>query len=470
MGREIAAVGGMFEPTNAAGSFVASGVSIDSRTIKPGDLFVAIKGEARDGHEFVAKALAQGAAGAIVDHAVAGAQGTLITFSDTLKGLEKLGAAARDRAPAKRIAVTGSVGKTGTKEALKVALGASGATHASEASYNNLWGVPLTLARMPADTRYGVFEIGMNHSGEITPLSRQVKPHAAIITTVEPVHLEFFDGVEEIAEAKAEIFAGLERGGAAILNLDNPHFDRLRLRAKEAGARIITFGEHPEADARLDAIDLGPDGSNIRAKICGVPVDYHLASPGRHVARNSLAVLAGVYALGADLKAAARALDALKPPPGRGARMRVDIPGGSLTLVDESYNANPASMRAAIANLALLTAGKGRRIAVLGDMLELGPKSPSLHAGLAEPIGQARIDKVFVCGPMMKHLFDALPASVRGGYAPSSKELADLVATAIQPGDAVMIKGSLGSRMKTVVERLEKLDQAKSAMSATGGK
>ncbi|MFZ1990462.1 MAG: UDP-N-acetylmuramoylalanyl-D-glutamyl-2,6-diaminopimelate--D-alanyl-D-alanine ligase [Alphaproteobacteria bacterium] len=466
-GAEILATGARFEPENAAANFIATGVSIDTRTLKPGDLFVAIRGEARDGHEFAAQALGQGASAALVDHAIEGAKGTFIFADDSLKGLERLGAAARDRSAAKRIAVTGSVGKTGTKEALRTALGASGATHASEASYNNMWGVPLTLARMPADTKFGVFEIGMNHSGEITPLSRLVQPHAAIITTVEPVHLQYFDSVEEIAEAKAEIFAGLVPGGAAILNLDNPHFPRLSMRAREAGARIITFGENQTADARLLAIDLGPDGSNIRARICGTDVEYHLASPGRHVARNSLAVLAGVFALGADLASAARALNSLKPPPGRGARRQISLGSGSFTLIDESYNANPASMRPAIANLALLGAQAARRIAVLGDMLELGRGSAELHAALVDPLEQAGIDAVYLCGPMMKNLFDVMPSRHRGGYAATSKELADIVAADVRAGDAVMIKGSLGSRMKLIVERLEKLDRPMRA--ANGG-
>jgi UDP-N-acetylmuramoyl-tripeptide--D-alanyl-D-alanine ligase len=459
---EICAIGARFEPQSAEADFEATGVSIDSRTLSRGDLFVAIHGEARDGHEFVAKALSEGAAGALVDHPpTERGEGVLIYVDDTLKGLERLGLAARERSPAKRIAVTGSVGKTGTKEALRIALAASGRTHASDASYNNLWGVPLTLARMPRETEFGVFEIGMNHPGEITPLSKQVRPHAAIITTVEPVHLQFFDSVEEIAEAKAEIFNGLEPGGTAVLNIDNPHYERLKLRAEQAGAgRIIAFGEDARADAFLEAIDLGPEGSNVRARICGLSVEYHLASPGRHVAHNSLAVLAGVYAIGADLKAAAHALNMVKPPSGRGARRIVNLVGGPLTLIDESYNANPVSMRAAIANLALQGAAAGlRRVAVLGDMLELGAAAPSLHAALAEPLGEARIDKVYLCGPMMRSLFDALPEEQRGAYAQSSKELAEIVAEEVRAGDVVMIKGSLGSRMKAVVERLEALDR-----------
>jgi UDP-N-acetylmuramoyl-tripeptide--D-alanyl-D-alanine ligase len=458
--RELVKAGGRFLSAPAP-SFAVSGVSIDSRTLEPGDLFVAIKG-ARDGHEFVAQAFANGAAAAMVDHAPEGLAGgaALLLVEDTLKGLERLGAIARERAPAQRIAVTGSVGKTGTKEALKVALAASGPTHASAASYNNLWGVPLTLARMPRAARYGVFEIGMNHPGEITPLSRQVRPHAAIVTTVEPVHLEFFDSVEEIAEAKAEIFAGLEPGGAAILNRDNPHYARLAMRARDAGAEIIAFGEHAEADARLEAIELGPDGSRIRARILGREVSYSIASPGRHVARNSLAVLAGVAALDADLPAAAAALSALKPPPGRGARAEIQLAAGALILIDESYNANPASMRAAIANLALLAPKGGRRIAALGDMLELGPRAGELHAGLADAIEEAGIDLVFLSGPMMRHLYDRLPESRRGAYAPNAAELAEAVAANVASGDAVMVKGSLGSRMKTVVERLQRMNTA----------
>jgi UDP-N-acetylmuramoyl-tripeptide--D-alanyl-D-alanine ligase len=459
--KELAASGARFDPEPAA-HFAVSGVSIDSRSLKSGDLFVALR-HARDGHEFVAQALETGAAAAMVDHAPVPRPGDarLLFVEDTLKGLERLGAAARDRSPAKRIAVTGSVGKTGTKEALRLALAASGATHASEASYNNLWGVPLTLARMPRQTRYGVFEIGMNHAGEITPLSRQVRPHVTIITTVEPVHLEFFDSVEEIAEAKAEIFAGLEPGGAAILNRDNPHFARLALRAREAGAaRIISFGEAPDADARLEEIDLAPDGSEIRARIMGLDLSYRVSSPGRHIAHNSLAVLAGVVALGADPRAAAQALSAMRPQTGRGAPAEIALPGGPLLLIDESYNANPASMRAALANFALQSPKGGRRIIALGDMLELGPAAPELHAALVSAIESCGVDLVFLAGPMMKHLYDRLPPGLRGAYTPTAAELAEEVAAGVAPGDAIMIKGSLGSRMKTVVERLKGMDRA----------
>ena len=273
------------------------------------------------------------------------------------------------------IGVTGSVGKTGTKEALRLALARSGETHASVASYNNHWGVPLSLARCPASARYAVFEMGMNHAGEIEPLTRLVRPHVAIVTTVEPVHLEFFGSVEAIADAKAEIFRGLEPGGAAVINRDNPQFARLAARAKSAGVeRIVSFGEHAKADARLIKCALHPDCSTVQARILGTDVTYKLGAPGRHVVLNSLAVLAAASLAGADLALAALALADLKPPSGgRGARITLDLPGGTALLIDESYNANPASMRAALALLGQAPMGpRGRRIAVLGDMLELG--------------------------------------------------------------------------------------------------
>ena len=464
--QELVSIDAKFLP-EVRPDFSVNGISIDSRSVKPGELFVALR-SARDGHEFVNAAIAAGACAALVDHVPDATTGApLLIVEDTLKGLERLGGKARERSSALRIAVTGSVGKTGTKEALKIALGASGKTHASESSYNNLWGVPLTLARMPRESAYGVFEIGMNHSGEITPLSLQVRPQAAIITTVEPVHLEFFDSVEEIAEAKAEIFAGLELGGTAILNLDNPHFARLKMRAEQAHARIVGFGEHPDADARLVSIELGPEGSKIRARILGTDVSYELSSPGRHVARNSLAVLAGVSVLGADVGHAAHALSALKPAPGRGVRTQIAFAGGAVTLIDESYNANPASMRAAIANLALLASKGGRRIVVLGDMLELGPRGAELHSALVDAVEAARIDLVYLCGPLMKHLYDRLPVSRRGAYAPSSAELAPQITASLRVGDAVMIKGSLGSRMKYIVDRVRAMDET--PKTASGG-
>jgi UDP-N-acetylmuramoyl-tripeptide--D-alanyl-D-alanine ligase len=438
--------------------WTARGVSIDSRTLESGDLFVAIKGEHSDGHAYVAKAFERGAAAAIVSDVTDAMRkaGPLVVVPDALEALNQLGRAARRRAGAKVVAVTGSVGKTGTKEALRMLLSEQGPTHASAASYNNLWGVPLSLARMPADTRYGIFEIGMNHSGEITPLSKLVEPFIALITTVEAVHMAYFDSVEEIADAKAEIFDGLQKGGVAILNRDNPHFARLEARAKKAGAgRIISFGEHKDADARLEKVALKEDCSCVSAIICGQPVTYKLGMPGRHIVMNSLAMLACISALEADLAMAALALAHLEAPKGRGERIRVDAPGRPFMLIDESYNANPVSMRAAIDALGRTEPGhRARRIAVMGDMLELGPNSIALHREMAQPLAQAEIDLVFACGPHMRELFKALPADRQGFYAETSAGLMTPLAEAIQEGDVVMVKGSNGSRMKPVVEML----------------
>ena len=467
----IAATGGKAE----GAAWTASGVSIDSRTLEPGDLFVAIAGENSDGHIYVEGALKKGAAAAIVARpdAAMRAAGPLVVVEDTLKALEALGRAARRRTQAKVVAVTGSVGKTGTKEALRLILSEQGATHASAASYNNMWGVPLSLARMPADTRFGIFEVGMNHPGEITPLSKLVEPFAALITTVEAVHMAFFDSVEQIADAKGEIFDGLQKGGVAILNRDNPHFERLLAKAKASGAgRIISFGEHPQADARLDKAALKEDCSCVSATICGQPVTYKLAVPGRHIVMNSLAMLAVVDALGADLAMAALAMAHLKAPKGRGERHRVDTPLGAFTLIDESYNANPASMRAALEALGQAKPeGKGRRIAVIGDMLELGEESIAMHRGLAETIRKADVDLVFASGPHMRELFKALPASAQGGYAETSAELGEMLREAVEPGDVVMVKGSLGSRMGPIVDLLRGLgdDEGESIRRNRGG-
>ena len=351
-----------------------SGVSIDTRTLKPGDLFFAIKGDARDGHDFVAAALEKGAAAAVVLESRAGefaGKGPLFAVPDVLEAMVALGRASRARSQARIVAVTGSVGKTGTKEALRTVLSAQGATHASAASYNNHWGVPLTLARMPADSRFGVFEIGMNHAGEITPLVAMVRPHVALITTVEPVHLENLGSVEAIADAKAEIFSGLVEGGTAVINRDNPHYERLRRAAEASPAgRIVSFGEHPEADVRMTRVILQPDQSIVEAMLFGEAATFRIASPGKHVALNSLGVLGAVQALGADLALAAIALADVTPPTGRGEQIRLPAPGGEIALYDESYNANPASMRAALGVLGQGRVGvRGRRIAVLGDML-----------------------------------------------------------------------------------------------------
>jgi UDP-N-acetylmuramoyl-tripeptide--D-alanyl-D-alanine ligase len=437
------------------------GISIDTRTIVPGEAFFAIKGDARDGHAFVPAALAAGAGMAVVSvdqRAAMPKDAPLLVVPDVLDALRSLARAARARLPAKVIGVTGSVGKTGTKEALRLALTPSGQTHASAASYNNHWGVPLSLARCPASASYAVFEMGMNHAGEIAPLTRLVRPHVAIITTVEPVHLEFFRSVDEIADAKAEIFLGIETGGAAVLNRDNKQYARLARQAKSDGvARVVAFGEHERADARLIKVALQPDCSTVQAKILGQDVTYKLGAPGRHLVLNSLAVLAAAALTGADLALAALALAEVKPAAGRGARATLEVAGGTALLIDESYNANPASMRAALALLGQAALGpRGRRIAVLGDMLELGAEGAELHRALAKPVVASGIDLVFCCGPLMGSLWEALPPGRRGGYAESSAELQPQVLSAIGPGDAVMVKGSLGSRMGPIVEAFER--------------
>ncbi|MGB5093019.1 MAG: UDP-N-acetylmuramoylalanyl-D-glutamyl-2,6-diaminopimelate--D-alanyl-D-alanine ligase [Parvibaculum sp.] len=436
----------------------AHGVSIDSRTLQTGDLFVAIIGENSDGHDFVEKAFAAGAAAAIVSRVTPAMQATgpLVVVPDALEALNKLGHAARHRAKAKIVAVTGSVGKTSTKEALLMLLSAQGATHASAASYNNLWGVPLSLARMPADTQYGIFEVGMNHAGEIMPLSKLVEPHVAMVTTVEAVHMAFFDSVADIADAKGEIFTGLHEGGVAIINRDNPQFDRLRAHAEQAGAaRIISFGEHPEADARLEKLALKETCSCVSANICGVPMTYKLGVPGRHVVMNSLGILACIHALEADLALAALAFARLQAPKGRGARHLVEAPRRSFVVIDESYNANPASMRAALAALGQSEPPKGgRRIAVLGDMLELGDEAVAMHRDLAEPIAQAGVKLVFAAGPMMRELVKALPNGCNGFHADTSDGLLEALTNEIRDGDILMIKGSFGSRMGPIVEAL----------------
>jgi UDP-N-acetylmuramoyl-tripeptide--D-alanyl-D-alanine ligase len=447
-----------------AASIPVSGFSIDSRTIAPGEGFVAIRGPNRDGHAFVTAALERGASCAIVDKSFPpGDEEKLVRVGDTLEALNDLGRASRARAERTVvIAVTGSAGKTGTKEALRLALAPSGSVHASAKSFNNHWGVPLSLANMPKATRFGVFEIGMNHPGEIAALVPMVTPQIAIVTTVAPVHLGFFRSVEEIADAKAEIFDGVVPGGAAILNRDNPHYERLKARALGHGARIVGFGEARDAEARLLEVQLLPDASNVTADILGETVSYRLGAPGRHLVQNSLAVLAAAKLAGADLARAARALEDLHAGAGRGVRILVD--GGRMAIIDESYNANPASVRAALATLGLTPRNEfKRRIAVLGDMLELGPEGARLHAELAEAVDGAGVDVVFACGELMRGLFEALPSNRRGAYSKTSEELAPKLVEAVGPGDAIMVKGSLGSRMAPLVEALKRRFGAETA-------
>jgi UDP-N-acetylmuramoyl-tripeptide--D-alanyl-D-alanine ligase len=444
------------------------GLSIDSRTIAPGEAYFAIKGDIHDGHDFVDAALKAGAGLAVVAAAQRekfAADAPLLVVDDVLAGLVALADASRARLNAKIIAVTGSVGKTSTKEALRCVLTAQGETHASTASFNNHWGVPLSLARCPASVRFAIFEIGMNHSGEITPLVKMVRPHVAVITTVEPVHLEFFAGIEAIADAKAEIFAGLEPGGAVVLNRDNSQFARLEAHAREAGiSRIVSFGGHEKSDARLLDVSLHATCSAVHANLLDHDVTYKIGMPGRHMAMNSLAVLAGAALLGADLARAALSLSQLEAPAGRGVRRVLEVGHGEATLIDESYNANPASMSAALNVLGQAHVGPhGRRIAVLGDMLELGPTGPALHRGLIEAVRANQIDLVYCCGPLMRNLWDALSTGKRGGYAENSAALEAQAVAAIRAGDAIMVKGSLGSKMKTIVNALEKRFPGKAA-------
>jgi len=440
------------------------GASIDTRTLQPGDAFFAITGLARDGHEFVAAALEAGAAVAVIDEAHAAMlaplvadRGALLVAPDVLGALEAAARASRARSQARIVAVTGSVGKTSTKEALRLALAGQGRTHASVASYNNHWGVPLTLTRMPRETEFGVFEIGMSAPGEIRALTAMVRPHVAIVTTVAPVHLEFFPSVEAIADAKGEIFEGLEPEGAAIINADNPYAPRLRALAERAGAaRILTFGEAAGADVRLTREILQPDLSIVEARVFGEPATWRVGAPGHHMVVNSLGVLAAVQALGADVALAALALGQMSAPRGRGERTRLGAHGGDFLLIDESYNANPASMRAAIAALGKVEPGpRGRRIAVLADMLELGAQGVALHAGLAADLEAHDIDLVYAAGPMMQALWEALPPARRALHCDAPAGLEDAIVAAVHAGDVVMVKGSNSTRISRIVTALK---------------
>lgn len=446
------------DPEGGSGAAV-TGVSIDTRTLQPGDLFVALVDQ-RDGHHFVPAAFKAGAVAALVAQTYSRqvGDGALFRVDDPLKGLEALGRAARQRLSSKAriVGVTGSAGKTGTKEMLRTCLSRLGATHASEKSYNNHWGVPLTLARMPRETVFGVFEIGMNHAGEIRPLTKMVRPDAAIITTVEAVHLEHFPSVEAIADAKGEIFEGLPPGGAAIIKSDNPHAARLKSIAEKLGAMPVTFGFDANAGVRGLNFRASDDGSDMVVDVGGSSFPVHLAMPGRHIAENALAVAAALYFIGADVGKALAALADLAPPSGRGARSTLYVGEGEALLIDESYNANPASMRAALATLGAVPRQRySRRIAVLGDMLELGSEAPALHAGLKSAVDEADVDLVFACGPHMKGLYDALPAAKKGGYALTSSSIEATLAGNLRAGDVVMVKASNGTRLGPVVAALK---------------
>lgn len=446
----------------AHGSWQATGVSIDTRTINPGDLFIALRGDSMDGHDYALQALAKGAAAVMIDHRPAGISddAPVLMVDDTFAALQALGHAARQRCGARIIGITGSVGKTGTKEMLAQVFSAFGQTHASKASFNNHWGVPFSLSVMNPGSDYGIFEMGMNHSGEITPLTMMVRPDVAIITTVEPVHLENFDSIEQIADAKAEIFAGMDHNGTAIINRDNPHYARLLAAAKTMGVKTLSFGEHDGADAQLLECLLASNGTRVRANVCGEEISFTLLIPGKHIALNALSVLLAVKAMGQPVVKAAQQLEKIEPIAGRGKRELIDLGDAEnpVTLIDESYNASPVAMRAAFKVLALIDPGRGgRRIAVLGDMLELGQDGPRQHAELSLPLMAADVNLVYTCGALMKNLHDALAPEQRGEHRDSSRDLAQIVPDVLVPGDVVMVKGSHGSRMDVVVEAMRKL-------------
>ncbi len=463
--KEIVAATGR---TASGDIFSVTGVSIDTRTLEPGDLFVALAGE-RDGHGFVAQAMAKGAAGVLAAQPV---DAPAVMVGDTLMALEQLGIAARDRArDGKRCAVTGSVGKTSVTQAMAAALKLAGPSHNSVLSYNNHIGVPLTLARMPRETERAVFEIGMNHADEIRPLVKMVRPHVAVVTIVGGAHVENFpDGEAGVARAKAEIFEGLEPGGVAVLNADNEWFELLANFAKEHGAKVLSFGTAEGCDARLLSFEAGGgSGATIVATLHGKTLRFPIAQTGAHWGPNSLATILAVEALGAPVEAALEALAGFAPLAGRGETHALSIDGAAITLIDESYNANPISMRAALATLGASPVS-GRKIAVLTDMLEMGEGSSALHAALAEPVIAAGVDQVFLAGPAMRALWDVLPEACRGAWRETAEALAPEVLAALRPGDVVMAKGSKGSKASLVVQALLAADQSQSARRAGGAR
>jgi len=437
-----------------------TGISIDSRSIAPGEAFFAIKGDRVDGHDFASMAMANGAALLVVSEARLPAMGRLtvpvIVVEDVLAALGKLGQAARARSRAQIIAVTGSVGKTTTKEMLRRVLSPSGKVHASVASFNNHWGVPLTLARMPLDTYFGVFEVGMNHPDEIRPLVKMIKPHVAVITTIAPAHLGNFKSIREIATAKAEIFEGVVSGGQVVLNRDNDQFNFLERTAQACGIHHIhSFGQHAKADFRLAEFNGSDQSSTLWITIDGDTKEVAIGAPGRHIAENALAALGVVKIVGADMQQAIGALATLQPEKGRGRRHRLMIDHGAFTVIDESYNANPASMRAAIAVLAsAVPTGAGRRIAVLGDMLEMGDYAERVHSDLAGPLLAAGIEHVWLAGREMAALKESLPESVQVVHYETTEELSEYVLNSVVAGDVLMVKSSLGIGFGKIVAAL----------------
>lgn len=442
------------------GDFFVTGLENNTRLLKPGDLYIALAGLGRhDGHDFVGDAFAKGAHGVLISKDPCD---NSVLVDDTLLALKQLGFAARNRVhpDCKMVAITGSVGKTTTRALTAQILSVFGKLHASESSLNNHWGVPLSLARMPQDTRYGVFEVGMNHANEITPLTQQIRPHVAIITTIEAAHIgNFDDGIEGIARAKAEIFAGLEPGGAAVLNVDNPQFDLLAEEAGKQGIdRIITFSQTGPADLRLINYERLEQGGRITAHVAGEEIIFDLPIRGPYNAMNALAALGAVYALGLDVRRAAQAFADMQDVAGRGNMHKLTIPGhGTITVIDDQHNASPVSMQASIREFGLLPVS-GRRILALGDMRELGEQSEQLHRDLAPVIADNKIDLVLSCGPLMQSLAAILPASQSLHYA-DSQAMATDIANHVHDGDAILFKASRSLQLNLVVDALNRIGQ-----------
>lgn len=452
----------------AQGDWRATGVSIDTRTIEPGELFVALA-DIRDGHDFVADALAKGAAAALVSRVPdgVGADAPLLIVDDVQTALEALGRAARARTTAQVIGVTGSVGKTSTKEMLRAVLSGQGKVHAAEASYNNHWGVPLTLARMPADADFAVIEIGMNQPGEIAPLAQMARLNVAIVTTVAAAHLAAFDSLDGIAHEKAAIFEGLEPGGTAIYHGDIAQSRILAAKAKACAETLISFGAAAGLSCRLEDVRVTGEKTVVQAVIDGAPVLFKIGVPGAHFAANALAVLAAAGAVGADAAVSACDLAQWRPPGGRGTREIIaldPVEEHDIALIDDAFNANPASMAAAFDVLAATEPehgigriDAGRRIAILGDMLELGPDEVALHAALAQHPAMDRIHMVHCVGPRMTALWEALPEAKRGQQAEQAEDLVPRAHGLVDAGDVVLVKGSKGSRVSLVVDAIRNL-------------
>ncbi|MGL6188285.1 MAG: UDP-N-acetylmuramoyl-tripeptide--D-alanyl-D-alanine ligase [Holosporales bacterium] len=439
---------------------IFTGLSIDSRTLEQGNLFVALEGETYDGHHYLPQAFEKGAAAVLVSQSLA-IEGPFVQVSDAQKALISLGQGGRNRASrAQVIGVTGSVGKTGTKDALQHILSMDGLTHANVASFNNHWGTPLSLGRMPRDTVFGVFEMGMNHPGEIRNLTHQIRPDVAIITLIGEAHKGAFSSLEGIAAAKAEIFEGMAPKGIAVLNHDDPFFDFLSRCALEANLSIVSFGAHQEASVRLIKADLHPEFSELTILWEGVSFQERLSLPGRHWVSNALGILGVLLALGLKPEGKLDRLKSLTPLSGRGRRLLVPFQKGEITILDESYNANPTSMKAA---LQLLGQQKplGRRVAILGDMLELGHQEVHDHASLTQQLEEEKIDLIFCCGPLMRHLHDTLPRLKKGGWAPDALELFSLMEEHIEAGDVLMIKGSKKMKLNSIIEQFLSMQKTK---------